>query len=65
MLLTESGMVTDDRLVHRWNAAVPMLVTELGMLTWPKASGSIVHRAEAHEMRASRTTMDSDLGHFP
>jgi hypothetical protein len=33
MLVTESGMVTDARLVHWLNATAPMLVTESGMLT--------------------------------
>jgi hypothetical protein len=33
MLVTESGMLTDDRLAHWSNARAPMLVTESGMLT--------------------------------
>jgi hypothetical protein len=33
MLVTESAMLTDDRLVHELNAELPMLVTESAMLT--------------------------------
>jgi hypothetical protein len=33
MKVTESGMLTDVRLVHDPKAEVPMIVTESGMLT--------------------------------
>ena len=33
MLVTESGMVTDIRLLHQPNASSPILVTESGIVT--------------------------------
>ena len=33
MLVTESGIVTEVRLVHPENARAPMLVTESGIVT--------------------------------
>ena len=33
MLVTEFGMVTDDKLEHRKKAHLPMLVNELGIVT--------------------------------
>ena len=35
MLVTELGMVTDDRFVQAENALLPMLVTELGITIDP------------------------------
>ena len=43
MLVTESGMVIDDRLVQDRNAPCPTLVTEFGMVTCPDALGAKRH----------------------
>jgi hypothetical protein len=44
MLVTESGMVTDDRLVHDWNAEPPMVDTESGMVHDGREIGALEER---------------------
>ena len=40
MLVTLSGMTTDDKALQYWNAAYPMLFTPFGIVTSVRASQS-------------------------
>jgi hypothetical protein len=53
MLVTESGMVTDDKLVHVKKAVPSMLVTESGMLTDDRL---------VHERKAPSPMLVTELG---
>ena len=66
MLVTALAMVIVDRVVQLRNANSSMLVIELGILTWPKASGVIrqTHRprqTSRHPTNAVNSTLNGSL----